>query len=450
MPSRSSSDFSHTPEQLRQLAADVLEHARRVGASGCETDVSEGHGQSVTVRKGEVETIEYNRDKGIGVTVYLGQRRGHASTSDFSTAALRATVEKAATIARFTAEDDCAGLPEAALLAKGGGPELDLFHPWALPIEEAIDVARRCEQAAFAVSPLINNTEGASVSAQQSHFVSANSLGFMGGYATTRHYVSCAPIAGKGDAMQRDDWYSSKRDPADFPAPEAIGDYAARRALSRLKARKLKTCQVPVLFEAPLAAGLIGGFVHAVSGGSLYRKSSFLLDSLGTQVFPKFVQIAEDPFVPKGLASGWFDDDGVAVRARDVVKNGVLQGYFLSTYSARKLGMQTTGNAGGSHNLIVKPGRHDFAGLLKEMGTGLLVTELLGHGVNYVTGDYSRGAAGYWVENGEIQYPVQEITIAGNLRDMLKGIAAIGSDVAVRGSKQVGSILVERMTVAGN
>jgi PmbA protein len=450
MPSRSASDFSHTPEQLRGLAADVLAHARKVGASGCETDVSEGHGQSVTVRMGEVETIEYNRDKGIGVTVYLGARRGHASTSDFSPAALRATVEKAATIARFTAEDPCAGLPDAALLAREGGPELDLFHPWHQPIEEAIALARRCEEAAFAVSPLITNTEGASVSAQQSHFVSANSLGFMGGYATTRHYISVAPIAGKGDDMQRDDWYSTKRDPADFPAAEAVGDYAARRALSRLKARKLKTRQVPVLFEAPLAAGLIGSFVHAVSGGSLYRKSSFLLDSLGTQVFPKFVQIAEDPFVPKGLASGWFDDDGVAVKSRDVVKNGVLQGYFLSTYTARKLGMQTTGNAGGSHNLIVKPGRHDFADLLREMGTGLLVTELLGHGVNYVTGDYSRGAAGYWVENGEIRYPVQEITIAGNLREMLKGIVAIGNDVEVRGSKQVGSILVERMTIAGS
>jgi PmbA protein len=450
MSSRSSSEFSHSPEQLRQLAADVLEHARRVGATGCETDVSEGQGQSVTVRKGEVETIEYNRDKGIGVTVYLGSRRGNASTSDFSPAALRATVEKAATIAKFTAEDPCAGLPDAALLARAGGPELDLFHPWPLPIEGSIELARRCEQAAFEVSPLITNTEGASVSAQQSHFVSANSLGFMGGYASSRHYISCAPIAGKGDAMQRDDWYSSKRDPADFPAAEAIGDYAARRALSRLKARKVKTCQVPVLFEAPLAAGLIGGFVHAVSGGSLYRKSSFLLDSLGTQVFPKFVQIAEDPFVPKGLASGWFDDDGVAVQARDVVKSGVLQGYFLSTYSARKLGMQTTGNAGGSHNLIVKSGRHDFKGLLKEMGRGLLVTELLGHGVNYVTGDYSRGAAGYWVENGEIQYPVEEITIAGNLKEMLLGIAAIGNDVVVRGSKQVGSVLIDRMTVAGN
>ncbi len=445
----SRTDFSHSPDQLRQLAADVLDHAREIGATDCETDVSEGFGQSVTVRKGEVETIEYNRDKGIGVTVYLGQRRGHASTSDFSPAAVRATVEKAATIARFTADDSAAGLPEAALLAKGSGPDLDLFHPWALAVEDAIETARRCEEAAFAVSPLIANTEGASVSAQQAHFISANSRGFMGGYPSTRHYISCAPIAGSGDDMQRDDWYSSKRDPADFPSPESIGDYAAQRALSRLKSRKLKTRQVPVLFEAPLAAGLIGSFVHAVSGGALYRKSSFLLDSLGQKVFPDFVQIAETPFLKKGLASGHFDDDGVAVKARDVVANGVLQGYFLSTYSARKLGMQTTGNAGGCHNLIVKPGDLDFRGLLKAMGRGLLVTELLGHGINYVTGDYSRGAAGYWVENGEIQYPVEEITIAGNLKDMFMGIAAIGNDVVVRGSKQVGSILLERLTVAG-
>jgi PmbA protein len=446
----SRTDFSHTPEQLRQLATDILDHAKSIGASDCEADVSEGFGQSVTVRKGEVETIEYNRDKGIGVTVYLGQRRGNASTSDFSPEALRATVEKAATIARFTAEDSAAGLPDAALLARGPGPDLDLFYPWALPVEEAIEVARRCEAAAFAVHPLIANTEGASVSAQQSHFISANSRGFMAGYPTTRHYISCAPIAGSGDDMQRDDWYSSKRDPADFPSPESIGEYAAHRALSRLRSRKLKTRQVPVLFEAPIAAALIGSFVHAVSGGSLYRKSSFLLDSLGKKIFPDFLQISETPFIKKGLASGYFDDDGVATRARDVITDGVLQGYFLSTYSARKLGMETTGNAGGSHNLIVQSGSHDFKGMLKEMGKGLLVTELLGHGVNYVTGDYSRGAAGYWVEHGEIQYPVDEITIAGNLKDMFMGIAAIGNDVVARGSKQVGSILLERMTVAGN
>ena len=445
----SDSEFSYTQDKLRQLAADVLRHARELGATACETDVSEAFGQSVTVRKDEVETIEYNRDKGIGVTVYLGQQRGHASTSDFSPAALRATVAAALSIAKFTAPDPCAGLPDEKLLAKKA-MDLDLYHPWQVSVEDAIDIARRCEQAAFAVSPLVKNSEGASVSMQQSQFVSANSLGFMGGFPTSRHFVSCAVIAGEGDAMQRDDWYTSNRNPARLAAPEAIGDYAARRALSRLGARRLKTRSVPVLFEAPLAVGLIGSLVQAVSGGALYRKSSFLLDSLGQQMFPKHVQISERPHLKGAQASSPFDDDGVATRDREVVEDGVLQGYFLSTYSARKLGMQTTGNAGGSHNLIVKPGDLDLEGLLRQMDTGLLVTELLGQGVNYVTGDYSRGAAGYWVENGRIAYPVHEITIAGNLRDMFKGIVAIGNDVMVRGSKQTGSILIDRMTVAGS
>ena len=442
------SDFGYTQDTLRNLAQDVLAHAKRIGATACEVDVSEGYGQSVSVRKAEVETIEYNRDKGIGVTVYLGQQRGHASTSDFAPEALRSTVEAALSIARFTAADSAAGLADAELLAKKP-MELDLYHPWDVSVEESIAIAKRCEDAAFAVSPLVTNSEGASVSVQQSHFISANSLGFCDGYASSRHYISCSVIAGKGDDMQRDDWYSSQRKGVDLAAPEIIGDYAARRALSRLGARQPKTAQVPVLFEAPLAAGLIGSFVRAVSGGALYRKSSFLLDSLGTQVFPAFMQISERPHLKGGFASSPFDDDGVATHDREVIENGVLQGYFLSTYSARKLGMQTTGNAGGSHNLIVKPGDEDFAGLIKKMGRGLLVTELLGQGVNYVTGDYSRGAAGYWIENGEIAYPVHEFTIAGNLKDMLRNIVAVGNDVLVRGSKQVGSILVENMTVAG-
>ncbi len=444
----SSQEFSYTQDTLRSMAQDILDYARSRGAGACETDVSEGFGQSVTVRLGAVETIEYNRDKGVGVTVYLGQRRGYASTSDFSRAALHATVDAALSIARFTAPDEAAGLPEAELLARDG-MDLDLYHPWPLPVEEAIDLARRCEAAAFAVSLLVKNSEGASISAQQSHFVSANSLGFMGGYPSSRHYVSCSVIAGEGDAMQRDDWYSTHRDAADLAEAEVIGEYAARRALSRLGARKVRTCEVPVLFEAPLAASLIGNFVYAASGGSLYRKSSFLLDSLGKQVFSPQVHISERPHLPRGLGSSPFDDDGVATRDREVVEAGVLQGYFLSTYSARKLGMQTTGNAGGSHNLIVRPGKRDLVGLAELMGRGLLVTELLGQGVNYVTGDYSRGACGYWVENGEIRHPVQEVTIAGNLKTMLRGIVAVGSDVLVRGSKQVGSILVDRMTVAG-
>jgi len=441
--------FAHSSEALRAIAQAVLDHAAAKGATACEVDVSESFGQTVSVRRQEVETIEYNRDKGLGVSVYLGQRRGHASSSDFSPAALKASVEAALSIARFTAEDDCAGLPEAGLLATRD-MDLDLFHPWDISVESAIELARRCEQAAFDVSPLVKNSEGASVSAQTSHFVSANSLGFMGGFATSRHYVSCSVIAGEGDEMQRDDWYATRRNAAEFPDAARIGDYAARRALARLGSRKLKTRKCPVIFEAPLAAGLIGSFVHAISGGSLYRKTSFLVDSLGRQVFPDFVQISERPHIRGGFASTPFDDDGVATHDREVVTDGVLQGYFLSTYSARKLGMRTTGNAGGSHNLLVQPGKRDLKGLLSEMGTGLLVTELLGQGVNYVTGDYSRGAAGYWVERGEIAYPVEEITIAGNLREMLRGIVAIGNDVEVRGSKQVGSILVERMTIAGN
>ncbi len=441
--------FAHSQDALRALAQAALDHAASRGATACEVDVSEGFGQSVTVRRQAVETIEYNRDKGLGVSVYIGQRRGHASSSDFSPAALRASVDAALSIARFTAEDDCAGLPDAKLLATGS-MDLDLFHPWDISVEAAIEIARRCEQAAFDVSPMVRNSEGASVSAQTSQFVSANSLGFMGGFATSRHYISCSVIAGEGEDMQRDDWYATRRDAADFPDAGRIGDYAARRALARLGARKLKTRKCPVIFEAPLAAGLVGSFVHAISGGALYRKTSFLLDSLGRQLFPSFVQISERPHVRGAFASSPFDDDGVATHDREVVRNGVLQGYFLSTYSARKLGLQTTGNAGGAHNLLVQPGPHDLAGLLREMGTGLLVTELLGQGVNYVTGDYSRGAAGYWVERGEIAYPVEEITIAGNLRDMLRGIAAIGNDIEVRGSKQVGSILIERMTIAGN
>lgn len=443
------SRFSHRLETLQQLAQDVLAHARKRGASACDVDVSEGFGQSVTVRRSAVETIEYNRDKGIGVTVYLGQQKGYASTSDLSAAALRETVDAALNIARFTAADPCAGLAEAALLATEM-PDLDLYHPWELCVDAAIDLARRCEDAAFAVSPQVTNSEGASVSVQEAQFVSANSLGFMGGYPSSRNYISCSVIAGEGDAMQRDDWYSTARSGPALAAPEAIGDYAARRALSRLGARKIRTCQVPVLFEAPLAAALIGSFVHSVSGGALYRKSTFLLDSLGKQIFPSHVAICERPHLPQGLASSTFDNDGVATHDRDVVVDGVLQGYFLSVYTARKLGMQTTGNAGGCHNLIVRSGDLDLNGLLRKMGRGLLVTELLGHGVNYVTGDYSRGAAGYWVEGGEIRHPVEEVTIAGNLRDMFRNLVAVGSDALCRGSKQVGSILVERMKVAGN
>lgn len=444
----SENSFSHSADTLRQLARDMLQYAKQQGATACAAEVSDGFGQAVSVRHGEVETIEYNRDKGLAVSVFLDQRRGNASTSDFSPKAMRETVDAALSIARYTASDDCAGLPEQGMLATEF-PDLDLYHPWALNVEQAIELARECEQAAFARDKRINNSEGATVNVHEAQFVYANSLGFIGGFPTSRHSISCAVIAGKNDSMQRDYWYSEARNAREMLKVEEIGRIAAERALRRLKARKLGTMQVPVLYEAPVAASLLGHFVGAVSGGSLYRKSSFLLDQLGKQVFSKNIRIDDVPDISRGLASGAFDDEGVKTRRRAIVEKGVLQGYFLGSYSARKLGMATTGNAGGNHNLIVQPGKLDFDGLLKKMGRGLVVTELLGQGVNHVTGDYSRGAAGFWVENGEIQYPVEEFTIAGNLKDMFRHIAAVGNDVLVQGSRQCGSILVENMTVAG-
>ena len=447
------SRFTYSDSQLREFAQTVLDHARAMGATGCECDVSEGFGLSVTVRKGSIDTLEHNRDKGIGVSVQFGSaphvKRGHASTSDFSPAALRQTVEAAVAIARHTAADDCAGLPEREQLARDL-PDLDLFHPWHVSPEDAIEVAKRCEAAAFALSPKLRNTEGTSLSAQHSQFIFANSLGFMGGFPTSRHSLGCSMIAEEKGQMQRDDWYSSTRVPANMADPEALGRYAGERALARLRARKISTCQAPVLFEAPQAGGLIGHFVSAVSGVSLYRKSTFLLDSLGKPVFSKEISIEERPYEKQAMASSPFDEEGVATRERSIVRKGVVEGYFLGTYSGRKLGMPSTGSSGGNHNLVVKPGTLDFRGMLKKLHRGLLVTELLGHGTNLITGDYSRGAAGYWVENGEIQYPVEEITIAGNLGDMFKSIVAVGSDVLVRGSRSCGSILVGNMTIAGN
>jgi PmbA protein len=448
--------FSHSQDQLKEIAQDVLRFAKDKGASDAAVEISEGQGLSVTVRKGQIETIEQNKDKGIGVTVYLGHdraiRRGNASTSDFSTQSLKDTVEAAYNIARFTAEDDCAGLPDAEFLEMHPR-DLELFHPWALNAEQAVALAQRAEAAAFAVDKRITNSEGANTYAQQSHFVMANTRGFMGGYPYSRHSLSVSPIAGKGNNMQRDDWYSSDRNPTKLAQPEAIGRYAAERALSRLNARKLDTRKCPVLFEAPLAAGLLGSFVQAVSGGALYRKSTFLTDSLGTAVFGPDIQIIEDPHVPGAVGSSPFDEEGVRTHRREVVSKGIVQGYFLSTYSARKLGMPTTGNSGGSHNLQIVSSTtragDDFNTMLRKLDTGLLVTELMGHGVNYVTGDYSRGVSGYWVERGVIQYPVEEITIAGNLKDMFKDIVAIGDDVLVRGTKKTGSILIASMTIAG-
>jgi PmbA protein len=440
--------FSHSSDSLHGIAQDMLDYARQRGASAASAEVSVGFGQSVIVRQGEVETIEYNRDKGLSVSVYLGQRRGNASTSDFSPQAVRDTVDAALSIARYTAKDDCAGLPDADMLARDC-PDMDLYHPWDLPVDAAIDLARRCEQAALDADKRISNSEGATVNLHEAQFITANSLGFIGGFPTSRHSLSCAVIAGEEDAMERDYWYAVARDARDLMDAQQVGHIAAERTVRRLNARQLDTMQVPVLFEAPIAAGLLGSFVGAVSGGSLYRKSSFLLDRIDQQIFAPHINISDVPDIPKGLGSSPFDDEGVRTRRRVVVENGVLRGYFLGSYSARKLGLRTTGNAGGSHNLILQSGERDFTGLLKLMGRGLLVTELLGQGVNQVTGDYSRGAAGFWVERGEIQYPVQEITIAGNLKDMFRNIVAVGNDVLVQGSKQCGSILVEGMTVAG-
>ena len=442
------SRFSYSIDQLQQITQDLLTQARAAGATACEAEVNQGFGQNVTVRLNQVETIEYSRDKGLGVTCYFGQKRGHASTSDLSADAIRDTVAKALTIAKYTAEDEFAGLPEADRLARDI-PDLDLYHPWELPVEQAIELAKTCEAAALAVDTRINNSEGGSVSTQESIFVYGNSLGFVGGYPTSRHSISCAVIAESDAGMQRDYWYTTARQASALETAESVGRITGERTLRRLDARKLKTMQAPVIFEASIAAGLLGSFVSAVSGGSLYRKSSFLLDSLGTQIFSPFIQIIERAHLKQALGSAPFDNEGVATSDRTVIKDGVLQGYFLSSYSARKLGMQTTGNAGGNHNLIIENSGLDFPALLKKMGRGLVVTELLGQGVNAITGDYSRGAAGFWVEHGEIQYPVEEITIAGNLKEMFKQIVAVGNDVVVRGARQTGSILIENMTIAG-
>ena len=441
------SAFSYSIDEIKQMSQDVLKVAKQMGASAAEAELSLSIGQNVSVRLGETENIEYNRDKGMSVTVYFGQQKGHASTSDLNQQAIYDTVAAACNIAKYTAQDAYCGLAEAGLMAKET-LDLDLYHPWAISVEEAIAIAKTCEASARAVDARITNSEGASVSTGESCFAYSNSHGFTGGYLSSRHGVSCSVIAEADDNMQRDYWYSTARAASDLDAATDVGHKAGERTVRRLKSRKIKTCQVPVLFEAPLASGLISSLISAISGGSLYRKSSFLLDSLGKQIASPLLNISEDPHIKKGLASSPFDNEGVATHARQLVKDGVLQGYVLGSYSARKLGMQTTGNAGGNHNLIVQSSGQDFTALLKQMGTGLLVTELLGHGMNMVTGDYSRGAAGFWVENGVILHPVEEITIASNMADMLKSIVAIGNDILVQGSKQVGSILIERMTVA--
>ncbi len=435
--------------QLQSQVEQVLAEAKRQGATACEVAVSQGQGLSTSVRQGEVETVEFNRDQGFGITLYVGQRKGSASTSATGDAAIRETVAAALAIAKHASEDECAGLADAALMAREL-PELDLYHPWSISPEQAIERALECEAAAFATDGRIKNADGSTLNTHQGCRVYGNSQGFVGGYASTRHSLSCVMIAEDGGQMQRDYWYDVSRQGELLADPASIGRRAAERAVSRLGSRPVPTCEVPVLFAAELAGGLFGHFLAAISGGNLYRHSSFLEGALGEPLFPSWLTLDERPHLPRALGSASFDGDGLATYAKPFVADGELVSYVLGTYSGRKLGMPSTANAGGVHNLFVSHGVEDQQALLKRMGRGLLVTELMGQGLNLVTGDYSRGAAGFWVENGEIQFPVQEVTIAGNLRDMFKQIIAVGSDLELRSNIRSGSVLIERMTVAGS
>ncbi|MFC1748361.1 metalloprotease PmbA [Pseudomonadota bacterium] len=439
---------SYSREQLENVVADILAEAKGQGASDSEAAVSIESGLSVTARMGEVETVEHNHDKGLGVTVYFGQSKGSASTSDFSVTAIKDTVAAACRIARYTAADEYSGLADAALMAKSI-PDLDLTHPWDISPEQAIDIALECEGAARSFDERITNSEGASVSSHQSYRVYGNSHDFVGSYGGTRHALSCAVVGQQDEGMQRDYWYTSARCASELEAADIVGHKAADRTVKRLGARKIKTCQVPVLYSAEVASGLLSSFFSAIRGGAQYRRSSFLLDSLEQQIFPDFVTIDERPHLHRGVSSAPFDREGVATQDRAFIKNGYLQSYVLDQYSARRLNTQTTGNAGGVRNVFISTGDMDLYALCREMGTGLLVTELMGHGANIVTGDYSRGAAGFWVENGVIQYPVEELTVAGNLKQMFMDIVAVGNDVDTRGNTRTGSILLSNMTVAG-
>jgi len=439
------------PEQARleEMVEDVIARARQLGADGVEAGVSIDAGLSVTVRLGETETLEYNHDRALGLTVYFEHRKGSASTADFAPESIAATVQAACDIARYTSEDACAGLADADRMAIEI-PDLDLYHPWGLDAARAIELATECEAAALAVDPRIENSEGGTVSSYAGMRVKGNSHGFIGGYRGSHHSFSCSVIGRQGEEMQRDYWSETCRDYRDLPAPALVGRTAGERTLRRLGTRRLSTRETPVIFVAEVARSLFGNLINAITGSSLYRNASFLLDHLGKPVFPGFVHIHEQPLLKKALGSAPYDAEGVATRARDIVVDGILQGYVLNSYAACKLGMQTTGNAGGVRNLTIEPGRHDLEGLLREMDTGLLVTDLIGFGVNIVTGDYSRGAVGFWVEGGEIQYPVDEITVAGNLKDMFMGIVAVGNDVDIRGNTRTGSVLIDRMMVAGD
>ena len=427
----------------------ALEEAGGHGASSSEAAASLSQGLSVNVRKSEIETVEHTRDRNLVVSVYFGQRTGSASTSDYSPAAVKETVLAACNIAKWTEEDQCIGLADPERLAKDV-MDLDLYHPWTPSVEEASSLALECEASALGADARIVNSEGASVDAHQGVEVYGNSLGFIGHTQKSRQGISCSVIAGVGDSMQRDYWYSSARRLGDLDTPVQVGDQAARRTLRRLGARRVPTCRVPVIYEAPVASSLLGHFISAISGGALYRKASFLLDHLDKKIFPEFVRIHEQPLIVGGMGSAAFDGEGVATSARDIVSDGILRGYVLGSYSARRLDMQTTGNAGGVHNLTIDTGDQNLEQMISGIDEGFLVTELIGFGINNVTGDYSRGAAGLWIENGEIAYPVEEVTVAGNLKDIFQNIAAIGNDVDPRRSTRCGSILVEGLTIAGD
>lgn len=448
MPILTTEDTAERMARLQQIIEDLLKEAKLQGASAAEASVGSSSGLDVAVRLGEVETVEHTRDNGLGITVYFGHRKGSASTSDLSTDAVRDAVRAACAIAEQTQEDRCAHLAAAELMATEI-PDLDLYHPWLLSVEEAIDLATACEDAARGHDPRIINSEGASLSTHFGIHVSGNTQGFIGGYPTTRHSLNCAVIAQEDDMMQRDYWWTSARSALDLEPAHSVGERAAARTVARLGARRLPTREAPVLFRAEVATGLLRSLVGAINGNSLYRRSSFLLDHLGKRIFPEFVRIHEEPHLPRGLSSAPFDGDGVATRAKDLVSGGILQTYVLDTYSGCRLGLPTTGNAGGVRNLRIEMGDKDRSAMLRELGTGLMVTELMGHGVNAVTGDYSRGASGFWVENGEIQYPVEEITIAGNLKTMFAGLVAVGNDCDFPGGTRTGSWLIDRMMIAG-
>ena len=435
-------------DSLKNIVQTLLDEAKIQGASAAEAGLSQENGLSVTARMGEVESIEHHCDQGLGITVYFGQSKGSASTTDWSTASIKETVTAACSIARNTSADDYAGLPEKDLLATEF-PDLDVNHPWSIDANAAIALAIECEDAARSYDANISNSEGSSINTHQGFRVLGNSLGFLHGYASTRHSISCSVIAQQGDSMQRDYWYTVARNADCLETPRAVGSKAAERTLRRLQARSLNTQQCPVLYAPEVASSLLSSFIGAISGGNLYRKSSFLLDALDKRLFPEFIHIYEQPYLLGALGSAAYDAEGVATRTRDLVSDGILRSYVLASYAARKLGLQSTGNAGGVHNLTLTAGDSDFQTMLGKLNTGLLVAELMGQGVNMVNGDYSRGASGFWVENGEILYPVEEITIAGNLQTMFKNIVALGNDVDYRGNIRCGSILIEQMSIAG-